>query len=59
MKKCILPILMITYVLIEQTKLVGYKGKFHFLIVFIIMLIFDFFFWHALNDLIKILGGNL
>lgn len=50
---------MIIYVLIEQTKIVGYKGKFHFLIVFIIMLIFNFFFWHALNDLIKILGGRL
>lgn len=59
MQKYILPILMIIYVLIEQTKLVGYKGKFHFLIVFIIMLIFDFFFWVGLNDLIEILGGKL
>lgn len=59
MQKCILPILMIIYVLIEQTKLVKFKSKFNFLIVFIIMLVFDFLFWGALNDLIKILGGKL
>lgn len=59
MQKCILPILMIIYVLIGQTKLVKFKSKFNFLMVFIIMLIFDFLLGGALNDLIKILGGKV
>lgn len=49
-------ILMIIWIIVQQTLVIKPVNKIHFIVIFIIMLIFDYMFYLAMNDL---LGGKL
>lgn len=49
-------ILMIIWIIVQQTSVTKPVSKIHFIVVFIIMLIFDYMFYLDMNDL---LGGKL
>lgn len=51
MRDYIMAIMILIWVLFQQIKLVEIKGRLHFFIVFILILIFDFMFWGALNQI--------